>query len=161
MKLPHRRQFLRLAAGVAALPAMSRIARAQTYPSRPLHLIVGYPPGGPSDILARLIGQWLTERLEQPVIVENRPGAGSNMATEALQRAPADGYTPLLINPANATNATLYDKLNFNFLQDIAPVAGLISVPNVMVVNLALPVRSVAEFIAHTKIHAGKINMAS
>ena len=125
MKLP-RRQFLHLAAGAAALPAVSRIAWAQTYPTRPVRIIVGFAAGGATDILARLMGQWLSERLGQPFIIENRPGAGTNIATEAVVRAPADGYTLLLVSPSNAINATLYDKLNFNFIRDIAPVAGII-----------------------------------
>ena len=129
MKLP-RRQFLHLAAGAAALPAVSRIAWAQTYPSRPVRIIVGFAAGGATDILARLIGQWLSERLGQPFVIENRPGAGSNIATEAVVRAPADGYTLLLVGPPNAINATLYDKLNFNFIRDIAPVASIIRVPS-------------------------------
>src|SRR5262245_50536273 len=134
MKLP-RRTFLHLAAGAAALPAVSRIARAQTYPSRPVRIIVGFPAGGGADIVARLIGQWLSERLGQQFIIENRPGAGTNIATEAVVRAVADGYTLLLVAAANAMNATLYEKLNFNFIRDIAPVASIIVVPNFMVVN--------------------------
>src|SRR6266478_6521608 len=141
MKLP-RRRFLHLAAGAAALPAASRFAWAQTYPSRPVRWIVGYPPGGSTDILARMIGQHLSERLGQPFVIENRPGAGNNLGTEAAVRAPAEGYTLLLINPANAINATLYDKLGFNFSQDIAPVAGFIRVPNVMEVHPSVPVKT-------------------
>ena len=128
MKLP-RRQFLHLAAGAAALPAVSRIAWAQAYPSRPVRIIVGFAAGGAADIVARLMGQWLSERLGQQFVIENRPGAGGNIGTEAVVRAPADGYTLLLVSPANAINATLYDKLNFNFIRDIAPVAGIIRVP--------------------------------
>src|SRR5512132_3690524 len=138
MKLP-RRQFLHLAAGAAALPAVSRIARAQAYPSRPVRLIVGYAPAGGTDITARLIGQWLSERLGQQFIIENRPGAGSNIATEAVVRALPDGYTLLVATSANAFNAALYDKLNFNFIRDIAPVAGIIIVPDVMVVHPSVP----------------------
>jgi tripartite-type tricarboxylate transporter receptor subunit TctC len=161
MKLP-RRTFLHLAAGAAALPAASRIARAQVYPSRPVRIVVGFPAGGGADIVARLIGQWLSERLGQQFIVENRPGAGSNIAAEAVVRAPPDGYTLLLVTlPANAINAALYDKLNFNFVRDIAPIAGLTRDPNVLEVNPALPVKTVPEFIAHVKANPGKINMAS
>jgi len=161
MKLPHRRKFLRLAAGAAALPAMSRIARAQVYPTRPVRLIVGFAAGGLNDVLARLIGQSLTERLGQPFVVENRPGAGGNIATEAVVNAPADGYTLLVGATANAINATLYDKLNFNFMRDTAPVAGLMRVPNVMEVNLSVPARTVSEFIAYAKANPGRISMAS
>ena len=160
MKLP-RRQFLHLAAGAAALPAVSRIAWAQAYPTRPVRIIVGFAAGGAADIIARLIGQWLSERLGQPFVIENRPGAGSNIATEAVVRAPPDGYTLLLVGTANAINATLYDKLNFNFIRDIAPVAGIIRVPNVMVVNPSVPAKTVPEFIAYAKANPGKINMAS
>jgi tripartite-type tricarboxylate transporter receptor subunit TctC len=156
-----RRQFLYLAAGAAALPAASRIASAQTYPSRPVRIIVGYPPGGATDILARLIGQWLSERLGHQFIVDNRPGANSNIATEAVVRAPADGHTLLMVSAAVAINATLYDKLNFNFIRDIAPVAGVIGLPNVMEVNPSLPLKSVPEFIAYAKANPGKLNMAS
>ena len=145
MKLP-RRQFLRLAAGAAALPAVSRIARAQAYPTRPVRIIVGFPPAGGADIVARLIGQWLSERLGQQFIVENRPGAGSNIGTEAVVRAPPDGYTLLLVTSPNAINATLYDKLSFDFIRDIAPVAGLTGDPNVMEVNPSVPVKTVPEF---------------
>ena len=143
MKLPRRRNFLHLAAGAAALPVVSRVAWAQAYPSRPVRIIVGFAAGGATDILARLMGQWLSERLGQQFVVENRPGAGSNIGTEAVVRAPPDGYTLLLVVPANAINATLYDKLNFNFIRDIAPVAGLIRVPFVMVVNPSVPAKTV------------------
>jgi len=160
MKLP-RRQFLHLAAGAAALPAVSRVARAQAYPTRPVRIIVGGPPGGVADIHARLIGQWLSERLGQPFIIENRPGAGSNIATEVVTHAPADGHTLLLVAINNAINATLYDKLSFNFIRDIAPVASLIRSPNVMEVNPAVPVKTVPEFIAYAKANPGKLNMAS
>jgi tripartite-type tricarboxylate transporter receptor subunit TctC len=161
MKLPHRRQFLHLAAGAAALPAMSRAARAQDYPARPVRWIVGYPPGGPTDLMARLTGQALSARLGQPFIIENRPGAGSNLATEAVVRAPADGYTLLLVSPANAINATLYEKLNFNFIRDIAPVASIAREANVMVVHPSVPAKTVPEFIAYAKANPDKINMAS
>src|SRR6478752_6121554 len=134
MKLP-RRRFLHLAAGAAALPTASRFAWAQAYPSRPVRLIIGYPPGGSADITARLTGQWLSERLGQPVVIESRPGAATNLATEAVVRASPDGYTLLLVAPANAINATLYDKLNFDFLRNTEPVAGIIRFPNVVVVN--------------------------
>jgi tripartite-type tricarboxylate transporter receptor subunit TctC len=160
MKLP-RRTFLYLTAGAAALPAVSRIARAQAYPTRPVRIIVGFPPAGGADIVARLIGQWLSERLGQQFIVENRPGAGSNIGTEAVVRAPPDGYTLLLVTSPNAINATLYDKLSFNFTRDIAPVAGLTRDPNVMEVNPSVPVKTVPEFIAYAKANPGKINMAS
>jgi tripartite-type tricarboxylate transporter receptor subunit TctC len=161
IKLPHRRQFLRLAAGVAALPAASRIGWAQSYPSRPVRIIVGYPPGGTTDVSARLIGQWLSERLGQPFIVDNRPGAASNVATEGVVRASADGYTLFLATISNAINATLYDKLNYNFIRDVAPVAGIIRVPNVMEVNPAVPARTVPEFIAYAKANPGKVNFGS
>jgi len=160
MKLP-RRKFLRLAAGVAALPAASRSASAQAYPTRPVRIIVGYAAGGGVDIAARLIGQWLSERLGQQFVIENRPGAGTNIATEAVVRAPADGYTLLLVNAANAINATLYDKLNYNFLRDITPAGSIIRVALVMVVNPSFPAKSVPEFIAYAKANPGKINMAS
>ena len=160
MKLP-RRQFLHLAAGAAALPAVSRFAWAQAYPSRPVRIVVGFAAGGGADIVARLMGQWLSERLGQPFVIENRPGAGSNIATEAVVRAPADGYTLLLVTVANAINATLYDKLNFNFIRDIAPVASIMRVPLVMVVNPSVPAKTVPEFIAYAKANPGKINMAS
>jgi tripartite-type tricarboxylate transporter receptor subunit TctC len=160
MKLP-RRSFLHLAAGAAVLPAVSRIARAQTYPSRPVRLVVGYAPGGVVDILARLTGHWLSEQLGQPFIIENRPGAGANIATEAVVHAPADGYTLLLFGPSSAINATLYDKLNFNFIRDIAPVASIVRAPNVMEVNPSFPAKTVPEFIAYAKANPGKINMAS
>ena len=160
MKLP-RRKFLHLAAGAAALPAVSRFAWAQAYPTRPVRWVVGFAPGGATDIMARLMGQWLTERLGQPVVIENRPGAGSNIGTEAVVNAPPDGYTLLLISPAHAVNATLYDKLNFNFIRDIAPVASISREPNVMVVNLSVPAKTIPEFIAYAKANPGKINMAS
>jgi tripartite-type tricarboxylate transporter receptor subunit TctC len=158
---PRRRQFLHLAAGVAVLPAMSRFARAQTYPTRPVRLIIGYPPGGSADMTARLMGQWLSERLGQTFVIESRPGAASNIATEAVVHAPPDGYTLLLVAPANAINVTLYEKLNYNFVHDIAPVAGLIRFPNVMEVNPSVPAKTVPEFIAYAKANPGKLNMAS
>jgi tripartite-type tricarboxylate transporter receptor subunit TctC len=161
MKLPHRRKFLRFVACAAALPVVPRIARAQAYPTRPVRLIVGFPPGGGNDIVARLMGQWLSERLGQPVIIENRPGAATSIATETVVRAPPDGYTLLFVPPASAINATLYEKLNFNFLRDIAPVAGIIRIPNVMVVNPSFPAKTGPEFIAYAKANPGKINFAS
>ena len=137
------------------------MATAQTYPTRPVRLIIGYPPGGSADITARLLGQWLSERLGQPFVIESRPGASTNIATEAVVRAPPDGYTLLLVAPANAINATLYEKLNFNFISDIAPVAGIIRFPNVMVVNPLVPAQAVPEFIAYAKANPGRLNMAS
>jgi tripartite-type tricarboxylate transporter receptor subunit TctC len=160
VKLP-RRNFLHLAAGAAALPALSRIARAQTYPSRPVRIIVGFPAGGGSDIIARLLGQWMTERLRQSFIIENRPGAGSNIATEAVVRAPADGYTLLWVGTFNATNAALYEKLNFNFIREIAPVAGIIRTALVVVVHPSFPAKTVPQFIAYAKANPRKVNMAS
>jgi tripartite-type tricarboxylate transporter receptor subunit TctC len=161
MKLPHRRKFLRFVAGAAALPAMPRVASALDYPTRPVRLIVGFPPGGGNDIVARLMGQWLSERLGQPVIIENRPGAATSIATETVVRAPPDGYTLLFVPPASAINATLYEKLNFNFLRDIAPVAGIMRIPNVMVVKPSFPAKTGPEFIAYAKANPGKINFAS
>ena len=137
------------------------MATAQTYPTRPVRLIIGYPPGGSADITARLLGQWLSERLGQPFVIESRPGASTNIATEAVARAPPDGYTLLLVAPANAINATLYERLNFNFIHDIAPVAGIIRFPNVMVVNPLVPAKTVPEFIAYAKANPGRLNMAS
>jgi len=160
MRLP-RRRFLHLAAGVAVLPAVSHIARAQAYPTRPVRIIVGFAPAGGPDIMARLIGQWLSERLGQQFVVENRPGGGGNIATEAVVRAAADGHTLLLATVANASNATLYEKLNFNFIRDIAPVAGIMRVPYVMVVNPSIPAKSVPEFIAYAKANPRKLSMAS
>jgi tripartite-type tricarboxylate transporter receptor subunit TctC len=156
-----RRQFLRLAGAAAALPAVSPMARAQAYPARQIRLIIGYPPGGSADITARLMAQWLGERLGQSVIIESRPGGGTNIATEAAINAPPDGYTLLLVAPANAINATLYEKLNHNFLRDIVPIAGIIRFPNVVVVNPSVPVNSIPELIAHAKANPGKLNMAS
>jgi tripartite-type tricarboxylate transporter receptor subunit TctC len=160
MKLP-RRNSLHLAAGAAALPALSRITWAQGYPSRPVRVIVPFAAGGGVDIIARLMGQWLSERLGQPFVIENRPGAGGNIGTEAVVRAPADGYTLLLITAANAINTTLYEKLSFNFVRDIAPVAGIMVVPNIMVVHPSVPAKTVPEFIAYAKANPGKINIAS
>jgi tripartite-type tricarboxylate transporter receptor subunit TctC len=160
MKLP-RRNFLYLAAGAAALSAISRIARAQAYPTRPVRIIVPIAPGGAGDITARLIGQWLSERLGQPFVIENRPGGGTNIGTEAVVRAPADGYTLLMVGGYNAINATLYDRLNFDFISDIAPVAGITRVPNVMVVHPSVPATTVPQFIAYAKANPGKISMAS
>lgn len=160
MTLP-RRQFLRLAAGAAALPLCSGVASAQTYPSRPVRIIVGFVAGGGVDILARLIGQWLSEQLGQPFIVENRPGAGTNIGTETVVKAAPDGYTLLLVNSANAINTTLYGKLNFNFIRDIAPVASIMRQPQVMVVNPSFPAKSVPAFIAYAEDNPGKVNLAS
>jgi tripartite-type tricarboxylate transporter receptor subunit TctC len=160
MKRP-RRNFLHLAAGVAALPAVLQIAKAQSYPSRPVHLISGFPAGGPSDLIARLIGQWLSERLGQPFIIENRPGAGGNIATEVVVQSPPDGYTLLMVATPNAINATLYERLKFNFIRDIAPVVAIAQVPNVMLVNPAVPAKTVPEFIAYAKANPGKLTMAS
>ena len=160
MKLP-RRNFLHLAAGAAALPAVSRIAWAQAYPTRPVRWVVGYTPGGGNDIFARLMGQWLQERTGQPFVIENRSGAGSNIATEVVVNAPADGYTLLLANFANASNASLYSNLKFNFMRDITPVAGIVRVPNLMLVNLSVPAKTIPEFIAYAKANPGKVNMGS
>jgi tripartite-type tricarboxylate transporter receptor subunit TctC len=156
-----RRRFLQLAAGAAVVPAVSEFAHAQSYPAHPVRVIVGYTPGGSADLTARLVGQWLSERLGQSFVIENRPGGGTNIATEAALRSPPDGYTLLLAAPANAINATLYDKLNFNFLRDSEPVAGIIRFPNVVVVNPSVPVKSIPELIAYAKANPGKLNMAS
>jgi tripartite-type tricarboxylate transporter receptor subunit TctC len=158
---PSRRQFLRLAGAVAALPAVSRLAWAQAYPSRPVRIVVPLAAGGGSDIVARLIGQWLSERLGQQFVIENRPGGNSNIGTEAVVRSRPDGYTLLLIAPPNATNATLYEKLSFNFIRDIAPVAGVSLAPNITVLHPSFPARTVPEFIAYAKANPGKINFAS
>jgi tripartite-type tricarboxylate transporter receptor subunit TctC len=160
MKLP-RRNFLHLAAGAAALPAVSRFAWAQAYPTRPVRIIVGFAPGGATDIMARLMGQSLSERLGQQFVIENRPGAASNVGTEAVVNAAPDGYTLLVVTSVNAINATLYEKLNFNLIRDVAPVASTHREPFVMEVNPSVPVKTVAEFIAHAKVNPGKINMAS
>jgi len=161
MKLPHRRHFLHLAAGAAALPAASRLAWTQAYPSRPVRIVVGLTAGSASDIVARLVGQWLSERLGQPFIIENRPGAGTNIAAEAVVRSTPDGYTLLLVASPNAINASLYDKLSFNFIRDIAPVAAISREPNVVVVSPSVPTKTVPEFIAYAKANSGRINMAS
>jgi tripartite-type tricarboxylate transporter receptor subunit TctC len=156
-----RRMVLHLAAGVAVLWAISHVATAQTYPSQPVRLVVPIAAGGAQDILARIVGQWLSERLGQPFVIENRPGGGGNVGTEAVVRAPADGYTILLVSPANATNAMLHEKLNFNFIRDITPVAGMIRGPFVMAVNPMVPAKTVPEFIAYAKANPGKLSMAS
>ena len=161
MKLPRRRQFLHLAAGAAALPAISRMSWAQSYPTQAVRLIVPFAAGAVNDITARLIGRWLSERLGQPFIIENRPGGGANVGIEAVVRAPADGYTLLVIGTTAAINATLFEKLNYNFIRDIAPVASIIRVPHVMQVNPSLPVTTVPEFIAYAKANPGKISMGS
>jgi len=160
MKIP-RRTFLQLAAGAAALPAVPRVARAQAYPSRPVRIVVGFTPGGSTDIAARVIGQWLSERLGQSFVIENRPGAGANIATETVVRAPPDGYTLLLVSASDTINATLYQKLNFDFIRDIAPVASLTRQPQVMLANPSLPARTFLELIAYANANPGKINMAS
>jgi tripartite-type tricarboxylate transporter receptor subunit TctC len=156
-----RRQSLRLAAGLAGLPVLARAAGAQTYPARPVRIIVGFAPGGAADITARLIAQWLTDQLGQQFIVENRPGAGTNIGTEAVINSPADGYTLLLVSVANTVNATLYEKLTFDFLYSIVPVAGLVRGPLVMDLALSVPAKTVPEFITYAKANPGKINMAS
>jgi tripartite-type tricarboxylate transporter receptor subunit TctC len=160
MKLP-RRNFLHLAAGAAVVPVLSRVACGQTYPSQPVRIIVSVAAGSNPDILARLMGQWLSERLGQPFVIENRPGGGTNIATEAVVRAPADGHTLLLVAPSSTINATLYAKLNFNFIRDIAPVAGVIRGSLVMVVNPMFPAKTVPQFISYAKANPGKISMAS
>ena len=161
MNRPHRRHFLHLTAAAAALPAVPRFARAQAYPTRPVRLIVPFAAGGGSDIFARLMGQWLSERLGQQFVIENRPGGATNIGTEAVVRAPADGYTLLMVSTPHVTNATLYEKLNFNFIRDIAPVAGFIRGTNVMVVNSSVPAKTVPEFIVYAKANPHKVNMAS
>ena len=156
-----RRQFLHLAAGAAALPAAARMAWAQSYPARPVRLVVGFAAGSTSDILARLMAQWLSERLGQQFVVENRPGAGGNIATEAVVKAPADGYTLLMVAPAAAINATLYENLSYNFLRDMTPVAGVVRVPNVVEVNPSVPVKTIPELIAYAKANRGTLSFAS
>src|SRR6516165_9644751 len=160
MKLP-RRNFLHLAAGAAALPFAPHVARAQAYPTRPVRIIVGFAPAGGTDIMARLIGQWLSERLGQQFVIENRPGAASNIGTEMVVNAPPDGYTLLVATFVNAVNATLYDKLNFSFIRDIAPVASIAREPFAIEVHPSVPVKTVPEFITHAKANPGRINMAS
>jgi tripartite-type tricarboxylate transporter receptor subunit TctC len=160
MKLT-RRKFLHLAAGAAAFPAISHMARAQSYPTRPVRIIVPFAPGGPNDLFARLMGQWLSERLGQSFVIDNRTGAGGNIGTEAALKAAPDGYTLLQIGPSHAINATLYDKLNFDFLRDIAPIASTVMQPQVMVVHPSVPARSVPEFIAYAKANPERVNMAS
>jgi tripartite-type tricarboxylate transporter receptor subunit TctC len=160
VKLP-RRKFLHLAAGAAAFPAVTRIAHAQTYPARPVRIIVGFSAGSTTDILGRLMGQWLSERLGQSFIIDNRPGAGGNIGTEEVVKAAADGYTLLMVAPANTINMSLYDKLNYDFIRDTAPVAGVVRVPNVLEVNPSLPVKTVPEFIAYAKSHPGSLSFAS
>jgi tripartite-type tricarboxylate transporter receptor subunit TctC len=161
MKLPHRREFLNLAASAAALPVLPRVARGQAYPSRPVRLIVPLAPGGATDIVARLMGQWLSERLGQPFVIDNRPGAGGNLGTETVVKAPPDGYTILMASTTNAINATLYDKLSFNFIRDIAPVATISRNSLVMVVHPSIPAKTVPEFIDYAKANPRKLNMAS
>ena len=156
-----RRKFLHVAAGAAAFPAISSMTWAQTYPSRSVRLIVPFPPGGPNDVFARLIGQWLSERLGQPFIIDHRPGAGGNIGTEVVVKAAPDGYTLLLINSNHTVNATLYDKLNFNFIRDIVPIVAIIRLPLVLVLNPLLPAKTLLEFIAHAKANPGKLNYAS
>jgi tripartite-type tricarboxylate transporter receptor subunit TctC len=160
MILP-RRRFLQLAAGAATLPTLPHIARAQAYPTRPVRLVVGFPAGGVGDVLARLMGQWLSDRLGQPFVIENRPGAATNLATESVARAAPDGHTLLWVTAANAVNAALYDKLSFNFIRDITPVAGVVRGPGVMEVHPTVPAKTIPEFIAYAKAHPGKINFAS
>jgi tripartite-type tricarboxylate transporter receptor subunit TctC len=160
MKLP-RRRFLRLAVGAVAMPAVARVASAQAYPSRPVRIVVGFAAGGSSDIGARLIGQWLQERLGQPFVIENRPGAATNIATETVVHAPPDGYTLLMVGPSSTINATLYDNLNFVFLRDVAPVASTIRQPQIMLANPSLTAKTVPELIAYAKANPGKITMAS
>jgi tripartite-type tricarboxylate transporter receptor subunit TctC len=161
MKLPHRRQFLHLAAGAAVLPAMSRIARAQAYPTRPVHVLVGFPAGASPDVAARLIGQWLSERLGQQFVIENKVGASGNLAAEAVVRASPDGYTLLILGSTEAINVTFQDKLNYNLLRDIAPVAGLMRLPNAIVVHPSFPAKTIPEFIAYAKANPGKVNIGT
>src|SRR5258705_7393719 len=157
----NRRRFLHLAACAAALTVMSRAARAQTYPTKPVRIVVGFAAGGVTDIVARLIGQWLSERLGQQFIIDNRPGAGTNIGTDVAVRSPADGYTLLIAAPPSAINATLYDKLNFNFIRDTIPVASVLRAPFIMEVNPSVPAKTVPEFMAYARANPGKISMAS
>jgi tripartite-type tricarboxylate transporter receptor subunit TctC len=161
MKLPHRRQLLHLAAGAAALPVLSGIARAEAYPTRPVRIMVGFAAGGGYDIVARLIGQWLSERFGQPFVIENRPGAATNIATQTVVNAPPDGYTLLLVGPTNAINVTLYQKLSFNFVRDIAPVASITQQPQAILANPSFPAKTIPEFIDYAKGKPGTINMSS
>jgi tripartite-type tricarboxylate transporter receptor subunit TctC len=161
MKLPHRRHVLHLAAGAAALPAVSRVARAQAYPARPVRIIVPFAPAGTTDIAARLMGQWFSERLGQQFVIENRPGANGNVGTEVVVRAASDGYMLLMVDASPSINATLYDKLNFNFVRDTAPVGTVISAPLVMVVNSSSSIRTVPEFIAYARANPSKISYGS
>src|SRR4029079_17693304 len=161
MKIHHRRQFLHLIATAAASSASCRFAWGQAYPSRPVRIVVPFAAGGSTDIIARLIGQWLSERLGQQFVIENRPGAGSNIGTEVVVNAPPDGYTLLLVGASSAINATLYEKLSFNFLRDITPVAGIISIPFIMAVNPSFPAKTVSEFVAYARANPGKVNVAS
>ena len=161
MRFFHRRRFLRLTAGATVLPVISHVAKAQPYPSLPVRIVVPFPPAGLSDIVTRLIGQWLSERLGTPFVIENRPGAGSNLGTEVVVNAPPDGYTLLNLSSANATNATMYEKLNFDFIRDIAPVASLVRFPYVLEVNPSIPVRTVPELIAYAKANPGRLSIAS
>src|SRR4051794_32122922 len=156
-----RRKFLHLAVAAASLPALTIITRAQAYPVRPVRIVVPFAAGGSTDIIARLIGQWLSERLGQQFVIENRPGAGSNIGTELVVNASPDGYTLLLVGASSAINATLYDKLNFNFLRDITPVSGIMSIPFIMVINPSSPAKTVSEFVAYARANPGKVNIAS
>ena len=161
LQLPHRRQFLHLAAGAAALPALAPTARAQAYPVRPVRIIVPFAAGGGTDITARVIAQWLSEHMGQQFIVENRPGGGTNIGTEAAAKATPDGYTLLMVGTSNTANVALYDKLNFDLIRDFTPVGGVIRAPHIVVVNLALPAKTIPEFIAYAKANPTKVNMAS
>src|SRR5882757_4873400 len=161
MKFPHRRQFLHLAAGAAAVPTVSRAAWAQAYPTRPVRIIVGFPAGTSPDVAARLVGQWLSERLGQQFVIENKVGAGGNLAAEAVVRASPDAYSLLMVGTPNAINATLYENLNFNFIRDIAPVAGFMRLPEAIVVHPSFPAKTIPEFIAYAKANPGKVNIGT